>query len=198
MLKTNSHSTRGDGILENFLSDLRAKRANQLISDNQRDGKILDIGCGSYPNFLSSVDFKEKYGIDPSLSTNDFENINLKKMNISNQPLPFDNNFFNVVTMLAVFEHIEKSEISSILNEIRRVLVKDGSFIMTTPAPWADGLLHSMARINLISNEEIHEHKSHYGMNTIRKMITDSGFDDKLIRSGYFELGMNMWFKIKK
>ena len=45
--------TRGKGLLEPMLADLRAQRANKLIPSTSRTGRILDIGCGTYPYFLA-------------------------------------------------------------------------------------------------------------------------------------------------
>ena len=186
--------TRGSGILEGFLAKKRAEKANAFIPKIYRKGRILDIGCGSYPYFLITTEFKEKYGIDPSLITLKVENINLQKLDITKNDLPFEDNFFDVITMLAVFEHIDEKKTESVLREIKRVLKKDGLFIITTPAPWSDKLLHQMAKFGLISSEEIHEHKTHHAKSKIEKMLVNSGFSHKQIKSGYFEIYMNMWF----
>jgi ubiquinone/menaquinone biosynthesis C-methylase UbiE len=195
-MKFNKKVTRGSGILEEFLSVQRSNKANKLISDEKRSGRLLDIGCGFFPYFLSNIAFQEKFGIDPALSTNSIKGLSLKKINISNIDLPFVDKYFDVVTMLAVFEHIEKERLNHVLQEVLRVLKHNGIYIVTTPAPWSDKLLHQMAKFGLISSEEIHEHKSHYNKDTIVDMIKDAGF--KNIESGYFELGFNMWFTVKK
>src|SRR5690606_9300954 len=56
--------TRGKGRLEAFLARHRAQMANRLIPDELRSGTIVDIGCGSYPYFLSTTDFAHRYGLD--------------------------------------------------------------------------------------------------------------------------------------
>ena len=56
--------TRGKGLLEPMLADLRAQRANKLIPSSLRTGRILDIGCGTYPYFLAHTSFAEKFAID--------------------------------------------------------------------------------------------------------------------------------------
>jgi ubiquinone/menaquinone biosynthesis C-methylase UbiE len=191
-----SSYTRGKGLLEGFLAKKRASKANSLIRDSYRKGRILDIGCGSYPYFLESTNFKEKYGIDPSLNILKFKNKNifLKKIDITKQKLSFTDNYFDVVTMLAVFEHIDGEKLDSALREIKRVLKKDGIFIITTPAPWADGVLHLMSKLNLISEDEIHEHKHNHRNSKIVDILKKSGFKKEKIKSGYFEIYMNMWF----
>jgi predicted SAM-dependent methyltransferase len=125
-------------------------------------------------------------------------NLYLKKDSVESKKLPFKDNFFSVVTMLAVFEHIDQKNLSGLLKEIKRVLKKDGIFIITTPAPWSDKLLHNMAKIGLISPEEIHEHKHNKKRGTIENIIVNAGFERKDIKSGFFEFGLNMWFSSVK
>jgi ubiquinone/menaquinone biosynthesis C-methylase UbiE len=195
-----SKLTRGDGLLESFLAKKRAKKANSLIPKELRRGKILDIGCGSYPYFLMSTDFKEKYGIDPSVDLFNTKDIDIKllKLNVAKQKLPYNSSYFNVVTMLAVFEHIERNELRLLLDEIFRVLKKDGILILTTPSPWSDRVLHFMAKIGLISKEEMEEHKHHYDREAIKGIIIEKHFKSKNLNSGFFEGYFNMWFTAKK
>lgn len=192
--------TRGTGILEEFLAKQRASKANGFISKEQRRGRVLDIGCGSYPFFLVHTKFEEKYGMDPSVNTNlvKNQNIYLSKVDVSKNKLPFKDNHFDVITMLAVFEHIEHNKLNFVLAEIRRVLKKEGVFIITTPASWADKLLHFMANFGLISSEEIHEHKHNHPREKIKGILVEAGFEERKIRSGFFELFMNMWFTASK
>ncbi len=192
------HFTRGDGILEGYLAKLRANKAKNLLVGINRN-RILDIGCGYYPFFLHQINFKEKHGIDPSVNKKivDDKKINLHKVDITKSS-PFKDEYFNAVTMLAVFEHVDDSKLPDVLSDVNRILKKGGRFVVTTPAPWADRLLHTMARSHLISSEEIHEHKHHHSMNKIKKMIIGAGFKESNVKSGFFELGMNMWFVAKK
>lgn len=186
--------TRGSGLLEDFLAKKRAKKANSLIPKSYRSGRILDIGCGSYPYFLTSTDFKEKYGIDPSLASLKLENITLEKLDIAKNKLPFKDNFFDTVTMLAVFEHIEHDKLNFVLDEIIRVLKKDGVFIITTPSPLGDKVLHLMTIFGLVSSEEIHEHKHNHPKEKIENILVEAGFERRKIKSGFFEFFLNMWF----
>jgi SAM-dependent methyltransferase len=194
-MNINAKGTRGWGLLEGFLIKKRAGKANSFIKQKHRSGRILDVGCGSYPYFLSSTEFTQKYGIDPSVEIKAVRNkeINLTNTDVTKGKLTFKDNYFDVVTMLAVFEHLNYDKLNFVLKEIKRVLGKDGVFIITTPAPWSDKLLHFMALFGLISKEEIHEHKHHYDKNTIEKILIDAGFEKNKIRSGYFEMGLNMW-----
>lgn len=196
--------TRGNGVLETFLSKQRSLMANKLISINQRKGRVLDIGSGSYPLNLINTIFNDKYAIDKFLNEDhkkideckdiNFFNFDLEKETI----LPFNDNYFDVVTMLAVFEHIEKDKLIPIILEIKRVLKNDGSYILTVPAYWTDKLLVILSKIGLVSKEEVEEHKDSYTHKKIFYYLNKSGFSNENIRVGYFELFMNLWVVAKK
>ena len=61
---TETKFTRGKGLLEPTLAHLRTQRANRLIPTDLRAGRILDIGCGSFPYFLAHTSFEEKFAVD--------------------------------------------------------------------------------------------------------------------------------------
>jgi ubiquinone/menaquinone biosynthesis C-methylase UbiE len=191
-------TTRGWGLFEGLLAKKRAGIANKLIAKLQKKGKILDIGCGSYPYFLLNTNFAEKYGVDPALNFLSIKDINLQRLDVTKQKLPFKDNFFAAITMLAVFEHLDYERLNFVLKEIGRVLERGGLLVITTPAPWSDKLLHFMALFYLISKEEIHEHKHHYNKEEIEKILQQAAFAENNVESGYFELGLNMWFTGKK
>ena len=194
------HVTRGTGLLEEFLSKQRAKLANSKIPSELRSGKILDIGCGSYPNFLINTDFNMKYGIESSVNIKDSsERIDLIQFDIEKEEsLPFNDNFFNVITLLAVYEHIDPDRLINVLSEIYRVLKSGGMFILTTPAPWTDKFLRLLASFNLVSKEEIDDHKDVYSHKRICNSLVSAGFQKKLIEQGYFEMFLNIWTYAKK
>jgi SAM-dependent methyltransferase len=199
-MATKNQVTRGTGLLENYLARKRANFARKLILDGVKRERILDIGCGYYPFFLENLKFKQKYGIDPNTdgSLIKDKSIQLKKIDVEKQKLPFKNDFFDAITMLAVFEHINNSKLEFVLREIQRVLKKNGIFIISTPSPWADGLLHFMGKVGLISKDEIEDHKHNHSDEKINLLLEKSGFKKDNIRNGFFELGMNMWFYAKK
>jgi SAM-dependent methyltransferase len=115
----------------------RSRQANRLIPDSARHGRILDVGFGSYPLFLMETQFAERYGLDREVPL-DLANepqLHLISHDVEvDRQLPFEAGFFDVVTMLAVFEHLEESVLVDLLREITRVLVHNGIFVMTTPA----------------------------------------------------------------
>jgi SAM-dependent methyltransferase len=192
--------TRGHGLLEVFLAWQRAKRANSLIPEAARRGRILDVGCGSYPAFLANTRFAERYGLD-RVPLTDMREAGLKLVShdiSGNSGLPFESAFFDVVTMLAVFEHLETPTLRRLLQEIRRVLRPGGLYVMTTPVRWTEGILKVMSQMKLVSPEEVNEHKAQYSSVEIVPLLLEAGFERTHIRHGTFELGLNLWAVAQK
>src|SRR5687767_13049798 len=194
--------TRGKGLLEPMLADLRAQRANKLIPPPLRDGRILDVGCGSFPYFLAHTSFKEKFAIDQiPLSSNTASELKIESftLDLEIEPhLPFEDNFFEAVTLLAVVEHLDPALMAKLFKEVYRVLKPGGMVILTTPAAWSDGLLKFMARISLVSAEEIHEHAYAYTLPLLGWYFGQAGFEMTKTNFGYFEFMFNMWATAKK
>jgi SAM-dependent methyltransferase len=190
--------TRGSGLLEGFLARQRSRQARRLIPPSSSSGRVLDIGCGSYPLFLVGSEFAEKFGLDrvPVSLPDELRSANLKLLEYDVQlggELPFPVDHFDVVTMLAVFEHLEPPVLNRLLAEIRRVLKPGGIYVLTTPAHWTEWLLKLLGRLRLVSHEEIDEHQGAYRHSAIRSYLEGAGFASERIRTGYFEAGMNTW-----
>ena len=194
--------TRGKGLLEPTLAHLRTQRANRLIPSDLRAGRILDIGCGSFPYFLAHTSFKEKFAVDqlPMAQETAAQNqIEFFSLNLNEAPhLPFDDNFFSVVTLLAVVEHLNPDSMALLFQESHRVLKPGGTVILTTPAAWSDGLLKFMANVNLVSAEEIHEHAFAYTLPLLGWHFGQAGFEMTKVKFGYFEFMLNMWATARK
>lgn len=189
-----SRATRGYGLLEPWLARLRARRANGLIPAHLRQGRVLDIGCGSSPYFLSHSFFKEKYAVDQLPPSREADGIVWHQLDLNRAPsLPFADGFFSVVTLLAVAEHLDPAALERLFSEIHRTLAEGGRVVLTTPAARADRLLRLMARLRLVSPEEIDEHKYAYTPGLLGWYFGRAGFRMDRIDIGYFELGMNLW-----
>ncbi len=191
---TEKHITRGKGLLEPFLARQRAARANHLIPLELRSGRILDIGCGSFPYFLAHTSFEEKFAIDQLPPATEGNGIHWHTLNLNDDPrLPFKESYMDVITMLAVAEHLDPDSLAQLLKEAHRILKPGGLIIVTTPSSWSDGLLHLMARLNLVSAEEINEHVFAYTLPLLGWYFGRAGFEMTRVHFGYFEIGLNMW-----
>ena len=186
--------TRGKGLLEPFLARQRARQANLLIPPDLRTGRILDIGCGSFPYFLSHTFFTEKFAIERNVPGEPPPDIRWCALDLNRETqLPFEEGFFSVITLLAVVEHLDPTKLTSLFQEAYRVLHPGGRVIITTPAAWSDKLLHGMARVHLVSAEEIEEHAYAYTLPLLGWYFGRAGFAMNKVRVGYFELMLNMW-----
>ena len=195
--------TRGNGCLEAFLAKKRSEMADKLIPYSLRRGRILDVGCGIFPFFLMNTEFDHKYAIDKIAEEDkqSFLNCGIKIMRHDiekEKELPFENEYFDVVSMLAVFEHIEPAKLDSILKEICRVLKRRGVYVLTTPAPWTNNLLKIMASFNLVSKVEIEEHKAAYDPRGVSTLLQEASFSEDKIQFGYFQVFMNVWVTATK
>lgn len=185
-------ATRGFGLLEGFLANSRYKIVKYYVNNIKVRERVLDIGCGAYPLLLNELDFKEKYGIDKY--DYNFNNFNIKyiKQDLElEQTLPFEENFFNLITMLAVIEHLNPEIINKLFSEIYRVLNKDGLFILTTPSKISKTILETFANIGLVSKEEIYEHKKYYSQFEIFELLKSTGFKNIIVRK--FQFGFNIF-----
>ncbi len=190
--------TRGHGLLETFLARQRMRRADRLVSPAHRRGRILDIGCGTYPLFLSLARFGDRVGLDripEDVRARWAEHgVRLLDHDVEKDArLPYADGSFEVVTMLAVFEHLSDDTLVRVLREVYRVLKPGGQYIMTTPARWTFYLLNAMARVGLLSRDEIDEHHKTYGHREIGEILGKAGFPSDCIRLGHFEAGLNNW-----
>jgi len=186
--------TRGRGLMEEFLARKRIAIVDRLIEQELRRGKILDIGCGSFPLFLEKTVFAKKYGLDKSIERINFKpNFFLKRFDVEKKPLPFPDGFFTVVTMLAVLEHIKIDKLIFVLGEVYRILKKGGFFLLTTPSPLGGLIFPVLTRLGLISKIEIAEHKKLYTRSEIFNFLEKAGFFRKKIKSGFFEGFLNIW-----
>ncbi len=198
----NNHQiTRGFGLLERILSKKRINLAKKLINFHQKSGKILDIGCGSYPLLLKNTQFDVKIGIDKGIKDNNCTHKKLRLLNLnicSCEEFPFPNDNFDVITLLAVIEHLSLRQTLRLFKKCYSLLKEDGLFILTTPAKWSDYLLKFMSKIYVVSPEEIREHQTQFNHGLICELLTKANFNRNKIDVGYFEFFLNIWAFAKK
>ena len=148
--------------------------------------------------------FYEKFGIDKTFSTLRHTQLQDKSLALmrhdiaSEGSLPFQDEYFDVVTMLAVLEHIAHQNLPRISHELYRVLKRGGILIITTPTKWTGFLLNKMARLRLISEQEIRDHKGLHTTDSICRTLQQGRFTPENIHLGHFEFYMNTWVTATK
>ncbi len=110
------------------------KHVREFLDNLSPNTKVLEIGCGNGKNmrYRNDLDF---YGIDSSEVLVDI--CKKKGLNVIHgdaRKLPYDNNSFDSIIMIAVIHHINPDEHNLILNEIERILKPDGKCLITN---WA-------------------------------------------------------------
>ena len=152
---------------------LRTMRIARVLSRLQRYPacRLLDIGCGSEARLLRELEphIAKGVGIDlkaPSLKTSKLKTISAPL----DDRLPFENSSFDVVTMLAVLEHLNQPE--AILQEIGRVLRPGGGLILTVPSKYAKPVLEFLAfRLKIVNPDEIKDHKRYFNREDLVEAI---------------------------
>ncbi|WP_394960151.1 class I SAM-dependent methyltransferase [uncultured Helicobacter sp.] len=110
--------------------------------------------------------------------------------------LPFENESFEIVTMLAVIEHLHAP--IAMLQEIERVLVPNGILLLTAPSHAAKPVLEFLSyRLRLIDEREIRDHKRYYNKRDFIQSLAQVP-RLKLITHRYFQCGMNNFLKAQK
>jgi ubiquinone/menaquinone biosynthesis C-methylase UbiE len=176
---------------------LRWMRLRRVISHIPKNSVVLDVGCGRTAAFLKAISPRIKQGFGVDFKTDDiqFNNIQTTQLRLENH-LPFKDSTFDVVTMLAVLEHIDKEQ--EILSEIYRVLVPRGKLVITVPSVWSQPVLEFLAyKLKIVSEAEIRDHKRYYNRDKLKKVLINvTGFQD--FHHQYFQFGMNNFCTVVK
>jgi SAM-dependent methyltransferase len=109
------------------------------------------------------------------------------------EPLPFDEDSFDAVVMLATLEHIR--EVDPLARECRRLLRPDGRVIITVPSPRVDQVLQILRLVRLVDGMSLEEH---HGFNPFETpdLFVRHGFEMEHCRR--FQMGLNHLFVFKK
>lgn len=146
----------------------------EIVSDlirrhftSRAGAKVLDIGCGSGLMLNALQDVGQTYGMDISDEAIKFSKEiftgEVKKGSLPEQ-IPYEEEFFDLITALDVIEHVER-DIDS-LKVIHSHLALNGKAIITVPAYmflWS-------------SFDELNEHKRRYTLSELNEKLVQAGF----------------------
>jgi len=124
-----------------------------------KDVSILDIGSGTWrlPQTIASKGFKRVVGLDffsdekLKIYSEQLQSSNVELASYKGNKIPFDDNAFDVVTSLCVFEHI--LTIEDTLKEIDRVLKPGGLIIIHAPN-WSSPNVAFPALVHMLKKNE--------------------------------------------
>lgn len=169
-------------------SPVYLEKCNYVLNSlRHNNGRLLDVGVGYghiENQLLMNKTNLEMFGIDiAQASINKFKKIgknNFKIGKVTN--IPFKNNFFDVVILLDVLEHIPFKDSKKSLSEIHRVLKRKGKFIISVP-------LNDTAKDRILNG-----HLRKYTQQTIVNEILNADFVVNKIKILY---AYRKFFKLK-
>ena len=176
--------------IDRLLEYLRFRKAKKHIP---KDAHLLDIGTGdgTFLRFLNGH-IGTGVGIDPLITTS------VHSTAYTLLPGTFPNDFiiskrFDVITMLAVVEHIPENELHYVEKACWDYLTQGGIVIITAPHPFADKILAVLKFFGIINGLALEEH---YGFDP--KTLTDIFRRWTLLKKERWELGCNYLFVFLK
>jgi SAM-dependent methyltransferase len=133
----------------------------------KQNPKILDIGCGSGLMLNSLESVGQTFGMDMSDDAINFSKEifsgKVEKGFLPDQ-IPYEENFFNLITALDVIEHID-DDVGS-LKAMRAHLSPEGKAVITVPA-----YMFLWSKF-----DEINEHKRRYRLSELNAKLVKVGF----------------------
>lgn len=122
-------------------SIVRGMRKKLIENELKKNWKILDLGCGDMwlTKHLNKQGFR-CIGLDT------YDKRDSDYVRGTAYRIPFPDNFFDCVIGIEVIEHLEPRA----YREIKRVLKKNGKFIVTTPKPKFDFIVSILQRFRLV------------------------------------------------
>lgn len=150
-----------------------------------KPGKILDLGCGNCRNLLPfaksgftcyGVDFSKKMLIHAKdfAKKNHFK-VNLKKMRL--EKIKFKTNSFDYLMSIATLHHLNKEDQKKAVNEMRRILKKDGIAIVSVWNKWPWSLFIKQKYESWHKEGKKYlRYYYYFTPNEIKKLFSDNGF----------------------
>lgn len=173
----------------------RHKKSIEICGD-VLNKTILNIGCynGWFERSVLEKGCQEVIGIDINDKFLELSRRNVSKAGFiksSVSCLPFPDNYFDLVTMFDVFEHIPKNKEKEVLVEIKGVLSECGKLVISTP----QGNFFS----NVLDPGWYFTHR-HYSPSYIIVLLKNANFTIQKLESGggFYELfGMLLLYFFK-
>lgn len=188
--------TKDFNPLDNLLAYWRLYQAAGLIEQNDR---VLDFGCGYQAYLLKKIRKKINYGIGIDYEARDAiigDNIKIINYTYKNK-LPFPDQYFDKVVILAVIEHFCEKDADKLFLEINRILKQGGKIILSTPTTFGKNIMEFLANtLKIISSKEISDHKKYYCKKDFERIAAKTGFDVQSFKT--FQFGINSLCVLKK
>lgn len=178
--------------LDIYLQNVRISKARQFVKQGD---VVLDIGSHDGVMFEKFQGLMSKgTGVDPSL-TKVVEGSNYKLIPGYFPDVCTPGEKYDVITMLAVLEHIPTDKQKQLAKDCAAFLNKGGRVIITVPSPQVDMILDILTTLKIIDGMAIHEH---YGFKPKDTLSIFDPSDFKLLHKESFQFGLNNLFVFEK
>ena len=178
--------------LDRFLRSWRYRVAKPYIPPGSR---VLDVGCHDGSLFTALRDrVSSGVGIDPDID----RPIEQESYRLVPGAFPDDvdeDEPFDVITMLAVLEHLPATSHERLAEGCVRVLRPGGRIVLTVPSPAVDRILPWLARFRLVDGIHLEEHH-HFDPSQVPTIFRHPEL--RLAARRTFQLGLNNCFCFEK
>lgn len=178
--------------LDRVLQSWRIRKAAAFIEPGVA---VLDIGCADGALFRFLPDHGDSAGVDPDLEEPVAPIPRVQfYAGLFPDVLP-DSRKFDVITMLAVLEHIPADRLNTLARDCASYLRRGGKLIITVPSPLVDYLLAVLKWLRVIDGMSLEQHHGFEPKSTA-DVFRPHGFD-LLVRKP-FQLGLNTLFVFER
>lgn len=175
-------------LLDRLLRDARIARARPYIPAG---GVLLDAGCGDGELIRRLVGHVTRaIGIEPTLAAR----VAGDRWELLPGRFPSDvpaGLQCDVITMLAVLEHIPPAEAARLADACAVLLKPGGRVVITVPSPRVDDILHVLIKLRLIAGIAVHQH---FGFRPSQTVALFPPPRYRLIKQARFQAGLNNLF----
>ena len=179
-------------IFDRFLQRWRITKVSPFIPAGAR---VLDIGYGDGALFRQLHGLiREGIGIDATL----LDTVKTAEYFLLPGRFPTDmpnTEPFDVITLLAVLEHVPTNEHASFTRAACSFLKTGGVILITVPSPRVEQILKVLTFLHLIHGMSLEQH---YGFDPKQIPVIFSVPGLRLIKSATFQCGLNNIFVFKK
>jgi SAM-dependent methyltransferase len=178
-------------LLDRYLRDVRIAKARRFV---EKGDVVVDVGCLDGAMFERwRGDIAYGYGVDPTLDERrkgpDYELF----PGLFPEALPEVE--CDVITMLAVLEHVPPEAQEGLADACHRILKPGGRVVITVPSPRVDTILEVLSRLRVIDGMSLEEH---YGFDPEDTLRVFGAPRFRLAESSRFQLGLNNLFVFEK